>query len=81
VIVENWMDPADLEVSRIDPPPLERDKLAIDVKAVGCNWSDTLIVRGQYQIKPDFPFSRVARSRASSPRSVGTSRASRWATA
>jgi len=51
------MDPADLEVSRIDPPPLERDKLAIDVKAVGCNWSDTLIVRGQYQIKPDFPFS------------------------
>jgi NADPH2:quinone reductase len=51
------MDSGDLELSQIDTPPVEAEKLAIDVKAIGCNWSDTLIVRGAYQIKPDFPFS------------------------
>ncbi len=57
VVVREWMDPADLSVSRIEAPPIEPGKLAVDVKAVGCNFSDTLIVRGKYQVKPDFPFS------------------------
>ncbi|MCP4039814.1 MAG: NADPH:quinone oxidoreductase family protein [bacterium] len=51
------MDPADLAIAHVEPPAVEAGKVAIDVEAIGCNWSDTLIVRGKYQVKPDFPFS------------------------
>lgn len=57
VVVREWMDPGDLSVSQIEAPPVEAGRLAIEVKAIGCNFSDTLIVRGKYQVKPDFPFS------------------------
>jgi NADPH2:quinone reductase len=30
--------------------------VAIDVEAIGCNFFDTLITRGKYQVKPDLPF-------------------------
>mgnify|MGYP001813933404 FL=1 len=49
------------------PASLERDELtglsagpreiAIDVRAIGCNFFDTLITRGKYQVRPDLPFS------------------------
>jgi NADPH2:quinone reductase len=57
VVVSDWMEPADLSVSQIEAPPVVPGKLAIDVKVAGCNFADTLIVRGKYQVKPDFPFS------------------------
>ncbi len=57
VVVTEWMEPADLSVSQIEAPPVEAGKLAIDVKTAGCNFSDTLIVRGKYQVRPTFPFS------------------------
>lgn len=57
VVVHEWTKPSDLSVSQIDPPAVEAGKLAIDVKAVACNFSDTLIVQGKYQVKPAFPFS------------------------
>ena len=35
----------------------EPGQLVIDVKSVGCNFFDILISRGQYQVKPELPFS------------------------
>ena len=57
VVVKEWMDPSDLEVSEIAAPACEPGKVAIDVAAAGCNFFDTLIVRGKYQTKPPMPFS------------------------
>ncbi|MFT5442144.1 MAG: NADPH2:quinone reductase [Myxococcota bacterium] len=57
VVVHEWMEPSELTVSIIEPPALPAGRVAIDVKAIGCNWADTLIVRGKYQVKPPFPFS------------------------
>jgi NADPH2:quinone reductase len=54
--VERWMDPADLCVSEIPEPTAGPGALQIEVRAAGCNFFDTLIVQGKYQVKPDFPF-------------------------
>jgi NADPH2:quinone reductase len=43
--VEDWNDPA----------IGERDVL-IDVKAIGLNFPDTLMLQGKYQTRPDRPF-------------------------
>ena len=40
---------------RPDPSP-SRGELAIEVEAIGCNFFDTLITRGKYQVKPELPF-------------------------
>lgn len=56
VVVRELMEPKDLSVSEIEAPEVEAGKLAIEVKAVGCNFADTLIVQGKYQVKPEFPF-------------------------
>jgi len=57
IVVEEWMEPSQLVVSHVAPPPAQPGRLNIDVKAAGCNFYDTLIVRGKYQVKPAFPFS------------------------
>jgi NADPH:quinone reductase len=57
VVVQGWTKPSDLSVSQIDPPTVQAGRILIDVKAVACNFSDTLIVQGKYQVKPAFPFS------------------------
>ena len=57
VVVPELMSLRDLVVSEINPPKVESGKLVIDVAAAGCNWFDTLIVKGRYQVKPEFPFS------------------------
>lgn len=57
VVVHELMKPADLTVSEIDSPRPGAGNVLIDVKAVACNFFDTLIVQGKYQVKPDFPFS------------------------
>ncbi len=57
IVVNEFMSHSDLVVSEIEAPKAAPGQLVIDVKAVGCNWFDTLIVKGRYQVKPDFPFS------------------------
>lgn len=56
VSVDRWMAAADLVVSEVPEPELRPGTVAIDVKAAGCNFFDTLIVQGKYQVKPPFPF-------------------------
>ena len=62
------------------PTALEREELtdvqpglgevAIDVKAIGCNFADILITQGKYQVKPELPFSPGAEV-AGSVRALG----------
>ncbi len=56
IVVEDWTEPKDLKVSEIEEPACRPGFLKIDVRAAGCNFFDILMVKGQYQVKPAFPF-------------------------
>src|SRR3989449_4618254 len=56
IVVDRWMEPADLRVREAPELELAPDTLAVEVRAAGCNFFDLLMVRGQYQVKPPFPF-------------------------
>lgn len=56
VVVDRWMEPAELGVQDIGEPELRPGTLEIEVRAAGCNFFDILMCQGKYQIKPPFPF-------------------------
>lgn len=49
--------PSRLEATAFDDPQPGPGEITIDVKAIGCNFSDLLICQGKYQLKPPLPFS------------------------
>ncbi len=56
VVVDKWTEPADLELREVPEPELRSGCVKLEVRAAGCNFFDILLVRGQYQVKPAFPF-------------------------
>lgn len=56
VVVDRWMDPAELAVREAPEPQAGPGSVVIDVEAAGANFFDTLLVQGRYQVKPAFPF-------------------------
>lgn len=56
VVVDRWMEPAELVVRERPDPVVGAGQLGVDVKAAGCNFFDILLVQGRYQVKPPFPF-------------------------
>jgi len=48
--------PAAIQVVEIDEPTADGGNLLVDVKAAGVAFPDLLLSRGQYQLKPDPPF-------------------------
>jgi NADPH2:quinone reductase len=56
IVVDRWMDPSELTVSEIADPVVTPRGVLIEVRAAGCNFFDTLIVQGRYQVKPELPF-------------------------
>ncbi|HPG26097.1 MAG TPA: NADPH:quinone oxidoreductase family protein [Myxococcota bacterium] len=50
------IEPEALRVQEIDPPRIGPGEVLIEVRAAGCNFSDTLMLRGEYQVKPPLPF-------------------------
>jgi NADPH2:quinone reductase len=56
VVVDRWCDASELRVSETPEPELRPGTLLLDVKAAGVNFFDILMVAGQYQVKPPFPF-------------------------
>ena len=56
IVVDRWMDPSELTVREAPEPRLTPNGVLIEVRAAGCNFFDTLIVSGRYQVKPKFPF-------------------------
>ena len=56
VVVARMMEPEELRVREIEPPVLVADAVRIAVGAAGCNFSDLLMLKGEYQVKPALPF-------------------------
>jgi NADPH2:quinone reductase len=56
IVVDRWMDPRELTLGEAPDPTIGPGMLAVDVRAAGCNFFDILMVRGEYQVKPPFPF-------------------------
>jgi NADPH2:quinone reductase len=56
VVVDRWMEPSELTVREAPEPALRPGTMLVDVRAGGCNFFDILMVRGQYQVRPPFPF-------------------------
>jgi len=56
IVVDRWMSPHELRVRETPEPDVGAGQVKIRVRAAGCNFFDTLIVQGRYQVKPPFPF-------------------------
>src|SRR5262245_24597804 len=56
IVVDRWMDPSELTVREAPEPRLTPRGVLVEVRAAGCNFFDTLIVQGRYQVKPELPF-------------------------
>lgn len=56
VQVSELAGPAALRIVEVDEPAADGGNLLLDVKAAGVAFPDLLLSRGQYQLKPDPPF-------------------------
>jgi NADPH2:quinone reductase len=52
-----WGDPETLRLEEAPDPQPQAGELVIGVRAAGVNYADSLMLRGQYQTRPPFPFS------------------------
>jgi NADPH2:quinone reductase len=57
MLVEDWCDPKDMVFKELPDPVPGPGQVAIEVRAIGCNFFDILIAQGKYQVKPPRPFS------------------------
>lgn len=57
VLCKEYGPPESLVVEEVPSPPLTDDGVRIRVHAAGVNFPDVLMIQGQYQFKPEFPFS------------------------
>ena len=57
VLCKHYGPPSDLVVEDIPSPAAGPGQLVVSVHACGVNFPDTLIIQGQYQFKPELPFS------------------------
>ncbi|MEM7137954.1 MAG: NADPH:quinone oxidoreductase family protein [Myxococcota bacterium] len=48
--------PDALVLEEADRPVVGPGEIGIEARAIGCNFFDTLITRGKYQVQPDLPF-------------------------
>src|SRR5436853_73098 len=57
MVARAWGEPSSLVYADVTEPTPGPGEVLIDVRAVGCNFPDILIVQGKYQTKPPLPFS------------------------
>ena len=57
MVVRDYGGPEVLRLEDLPSPDVPADHVKVRVRACGVNFADTLLIRGQYQVKPDFPFS------------------------
>lgn len=57
MVVRELGGPGCLEREEVDEAPAGPGQVVIDVKATGCNFFDILITQGNYQVRPELPFS------------------------
>lgn len=56
IVCEEWGDPQTLKLGELPAPEMGPGQIRIRMRAAGVNFADTVLVRGNYQEKPDFPF-------------------------
>jgi NADPH2:quinone reductase len=56
VLCKEWGGPEKMAVEDVPSPPIKDGAVRIAVHAAGINFADLLLVSGQYQEKPQFPF-------------------------
>lgn len=54
-------EPSSLVYADVQNPEPRTGEVVVDVRAIGCNFPDILILQGKYQKKPPLPFSPAAR--------------------
>ena len=57
IVARQWGEPSGLEYADVAEPAPGPGEVLIDVRAIGCNFPDILIVQGKYQRRPPLPFS------------------------
>jgi NADPH2:quinone reductase len=57
MVVKDWGEPRDMQLMELPDPEPGPGKVSIDVRAIGCNFFDILLVQGKYQQRPRRPFS------------------------
>lgn len=57
VVCREWGGPEKLTIEDVPEPEPGPGEVVIGVKASTVNFADSLMIKGQYQTKPDFPFS------------------------
>jgi NADPH2:quinone reductase len=57
LICERWSELDDLRVGEMQTPAPSTGEVLIKVQLTAVNYADSIMVRGQYQTKPSFPFS------------------------
>lgn len=55
-VLESYDGPDGLHLGDVEEPQPGPDDLLIEVDAIGINYPDLLLTRGEYQLKPDLPF-------------------------
>jgi len=56
MLMRRWGEPSQLEYTELERPVAASGEVRIDVRAIGCNLPDILMVQGRYQRKPPLPF-------------------------
>ncbi len=56
VLCRAFGPPDTLSVEEVAPPRVGPGEVRVRIRAAGLNFADTLMVGGQYQVKPPFPF-------------------------
>ena len=56
ILCKEWGGPEKLVVEDLPSPPMRDGAVRIQVHAAGINFLDTLLIAGQYQVKPPLPF-------------------------
>lgn len=57
IVCRQWGGPEDLTLEDVPPPSPGADQVLIGVRRAAVNYADTIMVRGDYQTKPELPFS------------------------
>lgn len=55
-VVREWCEPDAMEWAEIDLPAVQGNQVKIQIESAALNFLDTLMIRGQYQVKPNLPF-------------------------
>jgi NADPH:quinone reductase-like Zn-dependent oxidoreductase len=56
VLLQGWGGPEKLVIEEVPSPVIKDGAVRITVQAAGINFADLLLIAGQYQEKPAFPF-------------------------